>query len=221
MASRILPTRPRRKFEHQIPAFYEGEQEYEYFNHLRDLINNHCENKRKLTLVPKKCGGGDPKSPVLSAIKNCNQNKTPIIIFDYDNKKQQFEEAIDLATNNKFDIGYSNINFDYWLVLHKLHENEIDYGEKINNDSYVTKLKQVYNLNPTDDIKNIHVIKNIVNKITYTDVLNAIHNCKCIEKRNLETPGKENVTPRNNKYYTNPDISVYKVVEKIIKNCIK
>lgn len=202
-------------------TFYEGDQEYEYFNHLKNLINNHPYNHIKLKLVPKNCGGGDPKIPVKSAIRNCSQNKTPVVIFDYDNKKQQFEEAIDLAKDNKFDIGYSNINFDYWLTLHKLPENKIIYGEKVNNDSYVDLLKKTYNLKSTDDIKNMHTIERIINQITFEDVCNAIHNCYCIEKRNAETPGKERSTTNGNKYYSNPDISVYKIVEKIISKCIK
>lgn len=221
MSSKFLPTRPKRKFEHQICTFCEGTQEYEYFNHLKDLINNHPNNIIKFKLVPKTCGGGDPRTPVLSAIKNCNQNKIPVVVFDHDNKKQQFEEAIDLASKNKFYIGYSNINFDYWLTLHKLTESEIVYGEKANNDSYVELLKKTYNLKKTDDIKNTSIIKKIVNQITYDDVCKAIHNCQCIEKRNENTPGKRKSTKNGNEYYSNPDISVYKIVKKIIDKCIK
>lgn len=219
--SKRLPIRPKRKFEHQIYTFYEGDQEFEYFNHLKNLINNHPQNKIKIKVVPKNCGGGDPRIPVKCAIKNCSPNKTPLVIFDYDNKKQEFEEALDLSEKNKFTVGYSNINFDYWLTLHKLEINKISYGEKTSNDSYVKLLKETYKLSTREDIKNLDTIRKIISKITFEDVLHAIECCKLIEKNNVSNFERKVNTPRGNSYYKNPDINVYKVVENLIKKCIQ
>ncbi|MBQ8908738.1 MAG: RloB domain-containing protein [Clostridia bacterium] len=219
--SKRLPIRPKRKFEHQIYAFYEGDQEYEYFNHLKNLINNHPQNKLKIKIVPKNCSGGDPRVPVYSAIKNCSLNKTPLVIFDYDNKKIEFEEAIDLAMKNKFNVGYSNINFDYWLTLHKLDKSKIVYGEKSNNDAYVKLLKDTYKLSLREDIKNVETIKKIISKITFEDVLHAINCCKLIEKNNHQNSDRKINTPNGNSYYKNPDIKVYTIVEELIRKCIK
>ena len=221
MSKKILPTRPKRKFEHQIFAYYEGDQEEVYFSHLKTLINKHSENDLKIKIVSKNCGGGNPKTPVLTAIKNCSANKTPLVVFDFDNKKMEFEEAIDLSIKNKFNMGYSNINFDYWLALHKLEKNKIIYGEKSSNDAYVKILKKVYQLSDRDDVKNSDIIKKMVSKITLDDVFQAIDCCKLIEKHNRQTPEKECYTQKNNIYYTNPDMQIYKVVEKLLKICLK
>ena len=92
MSKKMLPVRPKRKFEHQIFAYYEGEQEEEYFSHLKTLINEHVKNNLKIKIVPKNCGGGNPKTPVLTAIKNCSANKTPLVVFDFDNKKKNLKK---------------------------------------------------------------------------------------------------------------------------------
>ena len=118
-------------------------------------------------------------------------------------------------------MGYSVINFDYWLVLHKLEKNKIIYGEKNSNDAYVKILKEVYQLSDRDDIKNSDIIKKIVSKITLDDVYHAIDCCKLIEKRNKSTPEKKCYTQKNNIYYTNPDMQIYKVVEKLLNKCLK
>ena len=42
-----------------------------------------------------------------------------VSVFDYDGKKDKYEEAIDLAIENKIELGYTNYCFDLWLILHK------------------------------------------------------------------------------------------------------
>lgn len=217
-----LPNRQKRKFEHQIYAYYEGEQEYEYFKHISELINSQPSNKikRKLKIIPKNCGGGDPRTPVLTAIKTCSLIKIPMVIFDNDNKENQFEEALDLATKSKFDIGYSNINFDYFLALHKLNENKIVFTEYTKNNCYVDLVKKCYNLKDDDDIKSSNTIKKIISQITLEDVFKAVHNCEVIDKRNKQTPYKSVRTPNANVYFKNPDIQIYKVVKKILSQTL-
>lgn len=219
---RNLPNRPKKKFEHQIYAYYEGEQEKAYFNHLKTLINNEpeCNIKRKLTIVPKDCGGGDPRNPVQTAIKNCNFNKTPLVVFDYDNKPNEFEEAIDLSIKNKFDIAYSNINFDYWLVLHKLDINKINYGQQTSNDAYVKLVKKVYGLDAREDIKNQKTILKILSQIKLEDIKHAIQCCYKIEENNKRDNSKRKITSQQNTYYLNPDFTVHLIVENILKTTL-
>ena len=42
-----------------------------------------------------------------------------VSVFDYDGKKDKYEEAIDLTIENKIELGYTNYCFDLWLILHK------------------------------------------------------------------------------------------------------
>ena len=122
-------------------------------------------------------------------------------------KKDKYEEAIDLAIENKIELGYTNYCFDLWLILHKE-----DYFDIVQNqDAYADKLRQVFGLAADANIKKEKRVTEIVNQIGLSDIKNAIQRGKKISEDNQ---GKEaNKTPKENRYYDNPDTQMHVLLQ--------
>ena len=142
----------------------------------------------------------------VSFYEDGNESKA-IRFFDYDGKKDKYEEAIDLAIENKIELGYTNYCFDLWLILHKE-----DYFDIVQNqDAYADKLRQVFGLAADANIKKEKRVTEIVNQIGLSDIKNAIQRGKKISEDNQ---GKEaNKTPKENRYYDNPDTQMHVLLQ--------
>ncbi len=63
-------------------------------------------------------------------------------VFDYDGKQKEYEEALELAEENKIELGNTNYCFDLWLILHKE-----DYFHPVSHqDDYANDLRRVFGL---------------------------------------------------------------------------
>ena len=118
------------KRKQSIKYFFsvEGETEYWYLQHLRELINNHPDAACKVIFDCKI--EKDPRKRVktLSVV-----DRTEIIhIFDregeQDNYPERFERTLKmmsaaekLGKNVKYILGYSNLSFELWIILHKIN----------------------------------------------------------------------------------------------------
>lgn len=209
--------RKQQKVRYPVNLFCEGSQEEKYFEHLKNLINNSGYNKKSVVVNPYNVGGGAPNVIVNTAIRLCPATQTPCAVFDHDLKSEAFNDALDISIRNKIDYGYSNLNFDYWLVLHKTQKPSTALVTKT--DAYVDQLKKLYSLDANDDIKNEKVIEKIVNQITLPDIYNAIANCEKICKFNKDKKVLIN-TPNGNGYYDNPDFSIHKVISKVLNDTL-
>lgn len=115
-------------------------QERMYFDKVAELVNCIEERTHDLVFDYAEPYGGDPKCVVERTIEKSIGKENKVSVFDYDGKKEKYEEAIDLAKENKIELGYSNYSFDLWLILHKE-----DYFEVVQNQNdYADKLRQVY-----------------------------------------------------------------------------
>ena len=86
----------------------------------------------------------------------------------------RYEEAIDLAIENKIELGYTNYCFDLWLILHKE-----DYFDIVQNqDAYADKLRQVFWVSSRCKHKKRKRVTEIVNQIGLSDIKNAIQRGK-------------------------------------------
>ncbi len=201
----------------QTETFYiscEGLQEYMYFEHLQVLINKVSDTKVNFKLRDN--SGGDPLVVAEGVKKNLrlvqfskNENLFyTCAAFDYDFKDDKFKEAITYCKRNNFKDGYSNVNFDLWLILHKKKYNKIVYSQH----GYVDDLKKMYSLSKKDDIKNANIISKILMQIDLDDVKKAIKYAKELEKNSISLGEFYDGMPN---HFNQPYLRIYEFIENI------
>lgn len=184
-------------------------QERIYFDKIQELANGMERRKYDILFDYAEPFGGDPKCVVERTITKSIGKSNKISVFDHDGKTKKYEDAIDLATENKIFAGYSNFCFDLWLILHK----EDYYQEVENQDGYAEEMRRVFKLGKFANIKRKEQVERIVNQITMQDVKDAIVRADIIEARNRERDSI--LTPKSNRYYNNPDTQVHNVLKSI------
>ena len=141
----------------------EGLQEEKYFRHVQDLINSDDSRRYDVVFKFKNAKGGDPLVVCKEAMRHSSSisldNKyKKCAFFDFDFKNRSFVDALVYCKKGKIFSGYSNVNFDLWLILHRTLYNKAIF-----------------------DIKDEKVIDIICSKISLTDVKNAIVNAKILQ----------------------------------------
>lgn len=179
-------------------CYFEGSQEERYFRHFSKLVKSQFEN---ITIKFKKV-------EKLKILQNSSTQIPKVAIFDYDNNKKDFEEKIKICKKGKIYIAYSNLNFDLWLLLHKMFFNKI----VTNNDDYVDLVRKEYGLSKTDNIKKESNIDKIVEQIKIPDIKFAINNADKIMKGKQED---KKIICRNYTYYNNPSMSIHEFLKDI------
>lgn len=215
--------RRERRLKFPVHLYCEGDQEKYYFRRIKEIIFSQSQDNLlfEFDLHEVYSGGGGPTA-VVNQAKNLFKTLEAYIIFDHDNKQELFEDAIDNCKTNKYNLGYSNLNFDYWLILHKIDKSQISFRSALHNNDYVNQLKSVYGLRMSDDIKNQVVIKKIMDSITIEDIKRAIENVKYIKNQNQTTYNhRKKQTPKGYVYFDNPDFSIHEIVENILKKVLK
>ena len=160
----------------------EGLQEEKYFRHVQDLINSDDSRRYDVVFKFKNAKGGDPLVVCKEAMRHSSSisldNKyKKCAFFDFDFKNRSFVDALVYCKKGKIFSGYSNVNFDLWLILHRTLYNKAIFDTS----GYVSELKKVFKLSPDCDIKDEKVIDIICSKISLTDVKNAIVNAKILQ----------------------------------------
>ena len=129
----------------------EGETEKWYLEWLQILINNESKSKYKIKFDIK-----IEKNPV-ARVKSIKIFKRTVIthVFDIESEndiqkcKNTLEcmiKAEKIGKKVKYDLGYSNLTFELWIILHKLDCN----SSKTNRNHYLSELNKAYNENFED-----------------------------------------------------------------------
>ena len=197
---------------------YEGLQEEKYLKHLQSLINQNKDAVKRVNFRFSSSNGGGPlyivqrslKSATFANQKELIKNQKIVAIFDFD-FKQDFIEALQYGEKHSIVLGYSNVNFDLWLLLHKKN-----FQKKITKtNGYEKELRRVYHLENGHNIKTEENIEKILSQITLEDVKMAITNAKKIEKFHVET--KDYISSLTN-HYEQPYIKLYEFIETVLKD---
>lgn len=200
----------------------EGETEFLYFQHLKKLI--YAQKKR----IANPVFHIEKSSPLkyakkLPVIQSC----TITAVFDIEDNdadhKQRFENILKemkdsekLGKAIKYELGYSNIDFELWILLHKKDM----FGTIGSRAQYLTNINSFFGTK-FQGLKEYKVEKNfnqILSQITLTDVKNAIARAEKIikqreaEDKPLESSGYE-------WYERNPSLSVHLAIKKILLEC--
>jgi len=190
----------------------EGQQEVMYLKHVAKLIKD----------FPRKVVKFKTFIDLPHRLEKRYEEYDSVAIFDHDFNEVQFQKNIIMCdklnkklkpTKRKLGRhiyhGYSNVNFDLWLILHK----ENYTRSVIRTDSYVADVKRVFGLESIEDIKNRTTIVKILNQITLDDVKKAIKRAENIRKRKLSNDARR---IGQTKVYQNPDFLIHVFLRNVL-----
>lgn len=185
-------------------------QERMYFELLKSLINNVEKRKYNVDFRFSEPFGGDPKCVVERVINTSIGKENKIAVFDYDGKREKFEEALDLCDEGNISIGYTNYCFDLWLIWHK--EDYLNSAQ--DQHSYEPDVKRVFGLSDSQNMKKESAVRKINDQIGLVEIREAIKRAEIVCKNNkLE---KDDIKSLNGySYYNNPDTSIHIILKNI------
>lgn len=199
----------------------EGETELLYFEHLKKLICSDDSRTANPIIQAEKL------SPVkivkkLHILKSCAITSVYDVEDDADHKKhfeailKEMKQAEKLGKSIKFNLAYSNIDFELWIILHKKDlfsyiNNKKHYLSHINN-TFGTKFESL------KEYKEERNFLQILSKITLNDVKDAISRAeKIMKQREIEK-----VFIKSYGYEwcdKNPSMSIHSTIKKILIEC--
>lgn len=202
----------------------EGETEKWYLDWLQKIINAIPESKYNVKLDAK-----IQKDP-LARVKGMTLLEQTEITHVFDRESEdsihtkQFQETLDrmsdaeqLGKDIDYKLGYSNFTFELWIILHKVDCN----GAKTNRKQYLYDLNKAYGEKFEDlkEYKRENDFKRILKKLTIEDVISAVRRAETIMKRNEESGYRLQQYKGYSFYKENPSLSVWEIVDKILKEC--
>lgn len=202
----------------------EGETEKWYLDWLQKTINSITESKYNVKLDSK-----IQKNP-LTRVKGMTLLESTEITHVFDRESEddvhvkQFQETLDrmsdaeqLGKDIKYKLGYSNFTFELWIILHKTDCNEA----KTHRKQYLPELNKAYDEKFEDlqEYKRENDFKRILKKLTIEDVISAVKRAEAIMKRNEKSGYRLQQYKEYSFYKENPSLSVWEIVDKILKEC--
>lgn len=214
----------RRKQTKKYYFTVEGETEQWYLQWLRDKIN---ETEEAAYEVSFNCPV--QKNPLKRAKSITVTNKTEIWhLFDYESDEpvhiQRFKETMDnmksaqsLGKQIVYKLGYSNLTFDLWIILHKADCN----GHITHRKNYLDPINNAYGecFNSMDEYKKETNFKRCLGKLDLSNVNEAINRAKGIMQRNNDNGYTLQQYKKYTYYKENPSLSIWEIIEKILKDC--
>lgn len=202
----------------------EGETEVLYFEHVKKLVNMEPACLMQLvykTLTVSKAPHSLAKSQVtLSKTKWYHiidkESSATADKMTFENHLKNFKKVKDIRGNGKLLLGYTNISFELWLLMHKSDEKPSAYTQQ----DYLNKLKKLYNLpevKTLEEFKKESNFKKVLKQITLVDIKRAIKNGKALEIENKKyyQPKK---THSFEYYEENPSTNMHIILTDILKD---
>lgn len=181
-------------------CYYEGQQEEMYFEYVGKKVK---EANPNISLKFKKVAK-------LKTLEKSSTSVPKLAVFDYDLNKVEFEKNVKICKETR--ILYSNLNFDLWLVLHKVR-----YEKNVqSNSAYVDLVRKIYKLKDNANIKSQTNIQKILEQIEISDIKRAIQNAEDIMNRKLEED-KMNIK-RGFSYYPNPSMNINEFFKELFED---
>ncbi|MGG1618935.1 RloB domain-containing protein [Paenibacillus sp. NRS-1782] len=202
----------------------EGETEDWYLEWLQKIINSEPSARFKVSLDSK-----IEKNPLKRAKSIPITQKTEIThFFDCESNDavhtKQFIATLNLLKDTsklgkqiKYNLGYSNFTFELWMVLHKIDFNTILTHRR----QYLKPINKAFGENSSelDQYKQKVNFRRVLSKISLVEVRAAIARSKGIMQRNKENGFTMNEYKGYQYYMSNPCLSVWESIEKILKDC--
>ncbi len=200
----------------------EGETEVLYFQHLQKLIRS-VESRKANPIIRVERIRPSSFSKKISIIKDC----TIFAVYDVEDNDtehikrfegilKEMKDTENSGKSIKYELGYSNIDFELWILLHKKDM----FGSISSRSQYLNNINSVFGTK-FQGLKEYKVEKNfnqILSQITLEDVKAAITRAERIikqrsfEDKPLKSSGYE-------WYERNPSLSVHSAINKILLEC--
>lgn len=200
----------------------EGETELLYLNHLKELILEDEKSSANPVIRAEKLSPSK-MAKKLPLIRSC----TITAVFDveeadathckrFENILKEMRDSEKLGKTIKYELGYSNIDFELWIILHKKDM----FGSVGSKAQYLKNINQVFGTK-FEGLREYKEEKNflqILSKITLDDVKAAIARADKIIKQR-ESESKPLQTFGYEWFDKNPALSVHNVIKKILSEC--
>lgn len=218
---------PKRPANERLFCFsVEGDTEKWYLEHLKKLVNDELERQKAgfhigIAIKVEKDPRQIPWPFIPKAVHVCDYEK-PMPQQAGMNRSEQFKTMLDNLSaaakdkNLEYSLGYSNLSFELWLILHKRNCN----GGKIDCEQYLADLNAAYSsaFLSLKAYKKEADFKKLMENITLADVHNAIQRARAIQQANAQN--HEAQTYRNYEFYTNnPSLSIHERIQDIFAFC--
>ena len=210
--------KPQREYYFSV----EGETEQLYLSWLQNQINTNAEVKERVKFDIK------VEMNPISRVKGLKILQTTEIvqIFDMEGEREsdikrfngvlaQMKTAQRQGKTVKFILGYSNLSFELWMLLHKTDMN-ISLTGCLDYLSYINRLyeERFENLKQYKERRNFI---RILGKLSLPDVRQALLRASKVHKAN-EQRGYKECNVMGYKYYReNPSLSIDAVISRILK----
>lgn len=201
----------------------EGNCEEWYFKRLAELINNRDDINYNVCFDIKKI-----KDNFDSYLKKTNLptlNNKIYFIYDHEGNENAFKSnVLDLIkkcykvkVGIKLFLGYTNLSFDLWILLHKKY-----FNRKVTSvDDYLCYINKSFdeNFESMNKYKQEKNFKRCLGKISLDDIKTSIERSKKIMD-DIKLNGNKVKEYKTFTYYNeNPSISVHEFVDIILNNC--
>lgn len=210
-------------FSQQYHFRVEGECEERYLRRLQNLINGSQAVTQHVSFVIKR------NTSMTSMVKNLSPwVKTTIVeVIDYEGSSQSdqqkfMNELDDMAKASRLKsgvncaLGYSNLTFELWILLHKM-----DCRRTLDNkNQYLGLLNQAYKskFETLRKFKQEKNFKKVLNSIDLEDVKTAIQRAEAIRRQN-EQDSIPTIYKKKYKYFKkNPDCSLQEFIREILED---
>lgn len=202
----------------------EGETEQWYLEWLEGQINAN-ENANYIVKFITKV----EKDPVSFIKKLVVQKKTTIWhVSDIEGSSDEqiqavhntlgrLKEAKGLGKSIIYKWGYSNLSFDFWMILHKQNCN----AELADVGKYLAHINRVFDehFESMKEYKEESNFQRCLGKLTFPEVLTALSRAKAIMQRN-ERDGYPITQFKGYRYYIhNPSLDLWQPIETILSDC--
>lgn len=211
----------RRKYVFSV----EGETEKMYFEWLEKEINKHEKRKYNVIIQVKV-----EKSPRTFA-KQINPISTEKVIHvcDYEGNSESdiknfqtvLSELKEASKRIKYDLAYSNLTFELWIILHKIsfHKTLSSKKEylKLINDCFKDITKNKKGFQSLDEYKEQSNFKKCLSKLKIEDVIHAVNNAQTIMKMNQDSGKCYKKFKGYGFFVDNPSLNIGEHVALILK----
>lgn len=214
--------RPNRKENREYHFTLDGWTEKWYLDHLKRLVN--VDPQAKYNVIIKSEVGILPYkyAKKLSAVSKREVTHW----LDYESSSHEhtrrFQTALDSlkeanGINGKqinYRMGYSNLTFELWMVLHKINCNGF-VNDRAHYLRYINSAfdEKFLELRTYKEERNF---KRVLNKVTLDDVRRALDRAKTIMQRNADAGHRPIQYKGFSYYFNNPSLSIHESVEKIL-----